>query len=1271
MRVISSIIYKKAIAFTVLITAILALSASALAQSQAAAADLTGTVTDPNGAVISGATVVAKGIGTGISRTVSSDGDGAYRFIGLPPGEYEITAEAATFKKLVISPVRLTVGQSADLTIKLEVGVATAVVNVAGDDVQLVETNKTSVSNTIDERRIESLPINERSATGFALTISTVGRDNGRPIGPAPTSGLNIGGQRGRSTLVQVDGADFTDNSINASRSTVSQEAVQEFQITTNSYMPEFGRATGGIVNVVTKRGTEAFRGNVFGFMRHKTIQSRNAFAPVIDNDPGKKPPYTRAQYGLTFGGPMDTKNKNFFFVSFEQRRRQESGFFTGDIYGSATQSFTIGTPILPLAQTFTNLTAAQVSYIQAALGSGDPAQIQRAVAYAHLASAGGQSSINGRSTLINFVPGIGVPQGQVVGGRFILSGMPIPLTRNSDGQLVAFRPLAQLSRVFPISENSSFSSFRFDSALTSNHQLSMRLGFNPSTVNGIQDESQNQTLGQNDYSRTGIQKLEDFSFGASLTSIMSQKVVNDLYYNFGRRVAKFDSRVPSIALQIAGTGFIGSNPFSPVNRIERRHQIRDNVTWVSGNHTMKFGGDYNEVSGKARFELNFPGLFNFSQQAGGSLVSVGGVACDSPALAIRCPGFTATQSYGLGFPSVFIQGFGDPNSTLGNKPVAVFGQDSWKVNSRLTLNFGVRYDYEFTQSFEPTPFRDPLTGITLSSTDIHSAEFALNITQGFPRDDDNIAPRLGFAWDIAGNGKTVVRGAIGRFFDHPLLAVSFNSNIADGSQQQQSTLLPIGGPSPVGLLNAFQVFHGTIINCNFPGANPGVNCTPGLAASAQYQNGYMRFDPNTFTGFGPILPFTLHVSKDFQYPDAVQANLSVERMIGRNMSLSVSGIMVNAHHLNHPQDINAPNTSKLRENFRRFAVGVIPGCTAATPTAPSCYPTDIASASFFSIPATSNAAYTVVIPRLIAVNNATGERFVSPVAANFFRPLAPNYFFASALTGGAATKAVFDAQLVGTVRTAGPITAFGDVSAQLSDGNSYYNAMNIELKRRFSSNMQFLATYTWSHSIDDSSDLQTLLKPQNNFNFGAERADSLFDQRHRFVFSGIISAPDSWKSEGGFYRFMHGFSVAPIIEFGSGRPFNILAPGDSNGDFQSTNERPSVLSDGTLCQTGVDAGCFQGQFPRDGNLPRNMGITHNYFSVDARVTRRIRLSERISLDLIGEGFNLFNRFNEAAGNPFYNVVNAYNQRKGSKYYSFPTSAYDPRQFQFGAKLSF
>ena len=1251
------------------------------AQSQASAADLTGTVVDPNGSVVVGATVTARNVGTGIERTVTTGDDGSYKLIGLPPGEYNVTAEAATFKKVSIAGVRLTVGQAAELQIAMEIGAQDLVVNVAADSVELIETTRTNVSTTIDQTRIANLPINERSATGFALTISTVGRDNGRPVGPAPTSGLNIGGQRGRSTLVQVDGADFTDNSINAARSTVSQEAVQEYQVTTNSYMPEFGRATGGIVNVVTKGGTNEYSGNVFGFIRDKSVQARNAFAPIIDGDPSKRPPYTRVQYGATLGGPL-IKERTFFFASFEQRRRQESGFFTGDIIGAGTSSVTI--PVIPglnpIARTFTNLSPSQVNYINTMLGLATPTTICTARAYAFLVGIGAATALNGASTQASPNDGSGCPAISpiapgVIGPRFLLSGAPVPLTRNAAGQFVAFRPLNQLARIFPISEATTFTSVRLDHRIVSGQQLSIRFGYNPSKINGIQDESQNQTLGQNDYSRTGIQDLRDTSAGLSLSSVLPHNMVNEAFVNYGRRLAKFDSQVPSVAHQIAGTGFIGSNPFSPVDRSENRFQVRDNLTWAVGDHILKFGADFNWIDIAAKFELNFPGLFNFGQQSGSSLIP----GCDSLALpqAQRCPAISAIQAYGLGFPSVFIQGFGNPVSSIKNKPIAFFAQDTWKVRKNVTVNFGIRYDVEFTDQFAPTPFRDPLTGITLTAQDVQVAQDALGVTQGFPRDTNNWAPRVGAAWDVFSNGKTVLRAAGGIFYDHPLLAVAFNSDIGDGSQQQQATLLPIGGPSPTGLFNAFQVFHGTV--CGVQGSVPaicGASVTPGVASSSQYLFGFQRFNPANFTGFGPVLPFTLHVAKDFQYPDAFQGNLGIEQMIGKNTSFSASYITVNARHLAHPQDVNIVDTGALRENYRRFAVGntspQFAGCTVATPNAPSCFPASLAQAAFISLPTASGGNYTVVIPGLIVVNNSTGQRIVSAIAADYFRRLGPNYFFVAAVTGGAVTKAIFDSQLAGSVRAPGPINPYADVNSQVSDGYSSYNALNLELKKRFSTNMQFYATYTWSHSIDDSSDLQTLLKPQDNTNFRAERADSLFDQRHRFVFSGVFNTPESWRSGSGWQKIMHGFSFSPIVEYGSGRPFNILAVGDANGDFQSTNERPTVLADGTLCQTGVDPGCLQGVFPANGNLGRNAGITHNYFSVDARLTRRIRFGERFSLDLIVEGFNLLNRFNEAAANPFYNVVNGFGERKSNgKYYSQPTSAFDPRQFQFGAKLNF
>jgi len=1228
-------------------------------QAQATAADLTGTVVDPNGAVVSGATVTARQIATGLVRTAISGDDGSYKLLALPPGEYEIGAEASTFKKVLITPVRLTVGQSAELTIKLEIGAAGAVVNVSGDEIQLIEPTRTTVANTIDQTRIANLPINERSATGFALTISTVGRDNGRPIGPAPTSGLNIGGQRGRSTLVQVDGADFTDNSVNAARSTVSMEAVQEYQITTNSYMPEFGRATGGIVNVVTKRGTNNFHGNVFGFIRHRSIQARNAFAPIIDNDPDKKPPFTRTQYGFTFGGPI-VKDKTQFFVSHEQRRRQESGFFTGDIVGGGTSSITIGAPFLPAAQTFTNLTTAQVTYIQTTL----PTNPSAALTYAYFASVGGQTAVNGASTLVNFLPGLAIPQGSVVGQRFFLSGFPVPLTRDANGEFLAFRPLAQLKKIFPISEGTQFTSGRLDHKFNDHHQGSLRFSYNPSTISGIQDESQNQTLGQNDFSRTGIQQLKDLSGAASLSSILPNNLVNEAYINLSRREAKFDSQVPSVAMQIAGTGFIGSNPFSPVDRTENRYQVRDSVTWATGSHIVKFGGDVNWIQGQATFELNFPGLFNFAQQAASSFSTTPLAGCDATSIPVaqRCPVFTAIQTYGLGFPSVWIQGFGDPRSTIKNMPLAFFAQDTWKIRKNFTINYGIRYDIEFTDEFAPTPFTDPLTGITLTAADVQAAQDALNVTQGFPRDRNNWAPRIGFAWDLMGDGRTIIRGGGGIFYDHPLLAVSFNSNIADGSQQQQATLVPIGGPSPTVLFNAFQVFHGTV--CGVQGSSPlcGSARTPGVASSARYQFGLMHFDPSAFTGFGPILPFTLNVSKDFEYPYAFQGNLAIERMIGKDMSVSATFITNNGVHLAHPQDVNIVNTSALVDNFRRF-FGVSPA--------------SLSQAGFFALP-TSNCApsaacprgFTVIIPGLVGVNNV-GEKIVSPIAADYFRKLGPNYFFVASATGGLVNKATFDAAIAGSLRTPGPINPYADVNAQLSDGRSFYNALNLELKKRFSSNMQFLATYTLSHTIDDSSDLQTLLKPQDNTNFRAERSDSLFDQRHRFVFSGVFTSPDGWRSGDGWHRFLADFTLSPIFEYGSGRPFNILAIGDANGDFQSTNERPSVRADGSLCQTGVDPNCLTGVFPANGTLGRNMGITHDYASLDMRLTRRVRFGERVSLDLIAEGFNLFNRFNEAAANPFYQSVNLFGEKSGGKFYSFSTSAFDPRQFQFGFKLNF
>ncbi len=1254
-------------------------SFAAFGQSQSNAADLQGFVKDGTGAVVTGATVTARNPSTNASRSATTNEEGFYQIVNLTPGDYELSVEAPSFKKSVLPGVKLTVGQRADLDVALEAGQISEVVTVTGANADLVETSRTAVANTIDQQRIESLPINERNYLSFATTISTVNRDNGRPIGPAPTSGLNIGGQRGRSTLVQVDGADYTDNSVNAARSTVSQEAVQEFQVATNSYAPEFGRATGGIVNVVTKAGTNDFRGNVFGFIRHKSIQSRNAFAPVIDNDPNKKPPFTRAQYGVTLGGPIK-HDRTFFFTAFEQRRRQESGFFTSDVGAGLTSTVTIGAPFLPFTNVYTNLTAAQATFIQGQLAAAgtiaDPTTraqvIGNALTYATFASSGGQIGLNGVSTLRS--PGGAIPAGSIIGGRFFISGAPVPTlanngilpgfsTVNGAGQPVAFRPLNQLQRIFPISENTSFFSFRADHKISNMHQLTARFGYNPSDLTGIQDESQNQTLGQNDFSRTGIQKLRDTSFVISLASTLSNVMVNEARFSFGRRKATFDSQIPGTAIQVIGSAFIGSNPFSPVDRVEKRYQVTDNVNYLHGNHSFKFGGDLNFVDITARFDLNFPGLFNFGSLAGSTvsrfLPAI--TACSTAPIPTFCstpPELFPAQAYGLGVPGAFVQGFGNPNSAIKNKPIAFFAQDSWKIRPNVTVNYGVRYDVELTDTLPTVGFTDPLSRIALTAADLQTAQDAVGVQQGFPRDTNNFAPRLGVAWDLHNNGRTVLRAAYGLFYDHPLLAVAFNSDIADASQQQQYFNVIPGSPAPTELLNIVQIFQGTV--CSAATANPLCPAgftTPGVAATSQYLPGRVRFNDQTFVGFGPILPFTLAVSKNFEYAYANQANFTIEHQLSKDLSMSAGYIFVGAHHLPHPQDINSTRTDLLTENFRRFAFRNPASNSEALllPLPSSC-----------AAPGSCPPGYTVIIPGLVG-RNALGQGVVSPIAANFFRGSAPNYFFVTSITGGAVSKAAFDAAIVAanTLRTPGPISPFGEVDAQLSDGNSNYNAMNLELKKRFSNNFQFLASYTWSHSIDDSSDLQTLLKPQDNRNLRAERADSLFDQRHRFVFSGVLSSPAEWRSStSGVHRFLSNFTIAPVLEISSGRPFNILTGTDTNGDLQGSTDRPSVTDAGVL---------FLPTTPfTAGSLGRNRGITHGYASLDLRVMRAIRFGERYRLDIIAEGFNLFNRFNEAGASPFFSDVNAFAQRDGAgRFYSRPTAAYDPRQFQFGLKFNF
>ena len=290
------------------------------AQARLTGADLEGTVTDQSGAVLPGVVVTVTNVETNVSRSVTTDANGRYYVAALPPGTYRVSAALSGFVTQTTDEVVLRLGQSPSLNFLLPLeGVSTAVTVSA--DAPLVETSRTEVSSVIDQQQIESLPINGRNFISFSVLTPGVTNDRTPQQGASATSGLSFGGQRARSNNIMVDGFDNNDQVVGAVRATFSQEAVREFQVLTNSYSAEFGKASGGVVNIVTKSGTNELRGNAFLYFRDDGLNARGYFEKYdIFGDPVslEKAPFDQSQWGGTLGGPL-VRNRTFFFGSFEQ----------------------------------------------------------------------------------------------------------------------------------------------------------------------------------------------------------------------------------------------------------------------------------------------------------------------------------------------------------------------------------------------------------------------------------------------------------------------------------------------------------------------------------------------------------------------------------------------------------------------------------------------------------------------------------------------------------------------------------------------------------------------------------------------------------------------------------------------------------------------------------------------------------------------------------------------------------------------------------------
>jgi len=656
------------------------------AWAQQTTGEVTGRVTDSTGSVVPGATVTAKNGGTGLTRSTTSNTTGDYRIPQLPPGRYTISAELTGFKTAVREDVELNVGSSLTQPFVLEIGQMTETVSVSSL-ATLVETTRSDLGGVVTPTEIQNLPVLNRTFASLATVMPEA-----RPVGNFDPTKTRIGnfamsGGDGRQLNVNVDGGDNKDNVVGSLIQNFAYEAIQEFQVLQHRWTAESGRSVGGVVNVISKSGTNEYRGSAFGAYRTERTRKMDFFElQRVQNDPNfKKAKFERQEFGGSLGGPV-LRDKLFFFGAVERFRERSNN---------------------PLTQTaFSQLNA--------------------------------------------------IPNASVV------SEIPTPY----DDTLVTVKTDWRAGQ-----SRTMFARFAWQDQSSPNDQIPV-----PATAdlnNGNTNTTTNYSVVLSDTWTVSSRQLNQFSFH---------------FQDFNNEILPNVTGVPLLTFPSVRTGPNGN---TPQQTTVRKYQFRNDFTWQTGAHGLKLGGNY--------IYTDMGGYFYFGSS---------GYTVDWFADPLTIRNTPATYPQGFATPGAvrniqFAAGQASHEQVF--HQIAFYAQDDWRVNNRLTINAGVRWDAN------PGNLPDQTTNRTMEIlrglNDPRAQAIAGNakkLARTTPSWTE-FQPRLGFAWDLGGDAKTVIRGGYGIFYDQLFQNLTLFS-LSQSGPEIFSTLLNLTNSAVgIGQLAAFR----------------------------------------------------------------------------------------------------------------------------------------------------------------------------------------------------------------------------------------------------------------------------------------------------------------------------------------------------------------------------------------------------------------------------------------------------------------------------------